>query len=193
MSARDLLTVLLRALGIFFVVLNGAVLPGAVVETVGQLSSASLQEETGMVAAVYSRLISVLLGFALGMLLTWLASRIAARLCPTPETGVNGGAGLELTGGVLLRSGLSVLGVYIFFEALSPLAKVLVTAFGMGERETISDVVAKTGVAGNLAVLVACMAAGWVLVFRGHAVAAWLERFSPAAATGSSARDRGEP
>jgi hypothetical protein len=189
MAARDLLTVLLRALGIYFVVLNGAKLPGTLYTGISTLSSGFFQQ-MGMAEAMISSLVQVPLGFLLGLLLVWLAPRMAARLCPAPEPASSHGTTFELTGGVLLRSGLQVLGVYIFYQALRWLAAIIVPVFQMSERQTFTDLVASDGMAGDLAMLAACAVAGWVLVFRGHAVSAWLERLSPAA--GANARGRGE-
>jgi len=198
MAQRDLLTVLLRALGIYFAVLNGAQLPGTLYVGFSTISSGFFQQ-LGMAESFVSSMVTVALGFLLGLLLVWLGPRIAARLCPAPEPAASDDATLGLTGGGLLRSGLQVLGVFIFYQALRRLAALIVTVFRMSERETFTDFVAREGVAGELAVAVACIAAGWVLVFRGHAVAAWLERLSPAAGANAppaevetNARDRGE-
>lgn len=176
MAARDLLTVMLRILGFYFLVYAGAQIPGLIANYFAYPDH-SRWWDSQIIALAMTLLNSQILTFVAAALLIILAPRIALRFYPYPESGEEPLATIQLTGGDLLRAGILVLGLYSFFLAFGPLVKVLHKLFLDQEpHKSFFEALGVDSSLGDSAFrLVAYLAAGLVFTFRGQALARWLE------------------
>ncbi|MBN2492183.1 MAG: hypothetical protein JXQ29_15155 [Planctomycetes bacterium] len=179
MPVRDLLAVLLRVVGLWYLIRYGAALPSLVAQGCWLFFSSqqrAMTEDFALFYGTVAQLLVPVLLFVLGLLLTLRAPRIALWFYPARDEAVPGEFRMRASG--LLRAGIRVLGVYALFEAIGPLLRVLLRVLILKPHEEVTGIV----ISGepfleNLASLTACLLAGLVLVLKAEAIAAWIERF----------------
>ena len=149
MPARDLLVVLLRVVGLYFVVLNASQIPTHLISGFESLSFSSYFSGDGpppelVNAAVILGALKPVFLFILGIILVLTAPRIALRCHPAADPPEE--ATLSLGKATILGAGLRVLGVLLLIWAVEPLISSAQVAIQTGPNESVVDAIATSPV-----------------------------------------------